>query len=178
VSVASPPHIVKMDIIQGAYSPHHPLAKSNPFPGYALNAYDLYNSADPYLRPIRSSLASLQSRAYPIILPYLNNAALMAQDSPGIITVGILLLFLLIAMQILNFIRRVMMFWIRLMTRIMFWGGVVLLGAAVCQRGVGRSVEDIAEWGRELSDVWWKEYRRWEGYQNQARRSSTRGSWS
>ena len=138
--------------------------------GYALNAYDLYNSADPYIRPIRSAIYQLQVRAYPIILPYLNRAAVLAQDSPGIITVGVLLLFLLIAMQILNFIRRVMMFWIRLITRVMFWGVVVLMVAAVWQRGVGRTVDDIAEWGRELNEVWWREYRRWEGYQKQAQR--------
>lgn len=171
-----------MDIIQGTqrYICTN-LTTANELKGYVHNAYDLYNSADPYIRPIQSTLSSLQRQLYPILLPYLNKAAIMAQDSPGIITVGILLLFLLITMQILNFIRRVMMFWLRLVTRIMFWGGVVLLGAAVWQRGVGQSVEDIADWGRELSEVWWREYRRWEGYQNQAQRggrSSTHGRWS
>jgi hypothetical protein len=107
------------------------------------------------------------------MLPYLNRAAELAQDSPSIITVGLLLLFLLIMMQILNFARRIMMFWIRLISRLMFWGGLVLLGAAVWQRGVGRSVDDIAEWGHELSEVWWREYYRWDGYQNQAGRGGT-----
>ena len=58
------------------------------------------------------------------------------------------------------------MFWIRLMVRVTFWGGVVMLVAAIWQRGVGRTVEDAVGWGRELSEVWWREYRKWEGYQN------------
>jgi hypothetical protein len=148
--------------------------------GYAINAYNLYNSADPYIRPVRSAIYQLQTRAYPIILPYLNKAAILAQDSPGIITVGVLLLFLLISMQILNFLRRVLMFWIRLMTTVLFYGGLVLLGAAIWQRGVGRTADDMVAWGRELSEVWWREYRRWEGYQKQAQRGSARGTsrWS
>ena len=105
--------------------------------GYALNAYNLYNSADPYLRPIRTGMSQLQSHLSPLVLPYLNRLAVLAQDSPGILTVGVLLLFLLIVMQILNFVRRVMMFWVRILTTLVFYGAVVLLGAAIWQRGVG-----------------------------------------
>jgi len=67
------------------------------------------------------------------------------------------------------------MFWTRLVMRIAFWGGAILLVAAVWQRGVGRTAEDAVEWGRELSDIWWREYRRWEGYQNQGRRNVKAG---
>ena len=68
------------------------------------------------------------------------------------------------------------MFWIRLMTTVVFYGGLTLLVAAIWQRGVGRTADDLMGWGNELSDVWWKEYRRWEGYQNQARGGG--GTWS
>ena len=69
------------------------------------------------------------------------------------------------------------MFWVRVVTRLTFYAGIVMLGAAIWQRGVGRTVEDLMGWGQELSDVWWREYRRWEGYQNQAK-SGRGGRWS
>lgn len=75
-------------------------------------------------------------------------------------------------MQVLNLMRRVMLFWVRLTTKLVFYGGVVLLGAAVWQRGVGRTADDLVGWAGELSEVWWREYRRWEGYQNQAQRAA------
>lgn len=137
--------------------------------GYAISAYQLYHRADPYLRPVRSFIYNLQARSYPIILPYLNKAAVLAQDSPAIISVGIFALIVLVALQVLNFAHRFFMFWVRLVTRIFFWGGLVLLGAAVWQRGVGRTAEDVVMWGNELRDVWWREYRKWEGYQNQGK---------
>jgi hypothetical protein len=159
-----------MDIIQGAQS-------LDPFPlhsrptlhgtGYALDAYQLYHSADTYLRPVRSALSSMQARASPAVGPYLDKAAVLAQDSPGLVMVGVLLLLLLVVMQLLNFVRRLVMFWVRLVARLLFWAAIGLLVAVVCQRGVGRSVEDVLGWARELSEVWWREYRRWEGYQNQ-----------
>lgn len=53
------------------------------------------------------------------------------------------------------------------MVRIAFWGGVVVLGCVVWQRGVGRTAGDVGAWGQELGVVWRREYERWEGYQKQ-----------
>ena len=61
------------------------------------------------------------------------------------------------------------------MFQVLFYGGIVVLVMVVWQRGVGRTVGDLAEWAREIKDVWWKEYRRWEGYQNQGRVSGVVG---
>ena len=60
------------------------------------------------------------------------------------------------------------------MVQVLFYGGIVVLVMVVWQRGVGRTVRDLAEWAQEIKDVWWREYRRWEGYQNQGR-MRTRG---
>jgi len=77
-----------------------------------------------------------------------------------------------------------MVWWFKVMVRITFWAVVVLLVSAVWQRGVGRTVDDLMGWGRELGDVWWREYRRWEGYQNHGRnqarmmgRTNARATW-
>jgi len=91
-------------------------------------------------------------------------------------------------MQVLNFIRRMMVWWFKLVMRIAFWTVVVLVISAVWQRGLERTAGDLVGWGQELSEVWWREYRRWEGYQNQGRpqgrnpgpmmgRTNARASW-
>ncbi|KAF8867009.1 hypothetical protein BDZ45DRAFT_710068 [Acephala macrosclerotiorum] len=131
---------------------------------YALQLLHLYDTSEPYTRPITSTLTSLRTQLSPLILPYLNRLAILAQDSPALISVGILLLFLLISLQILAWMKRVMMFWFRLVMRLVFWGMVGVAVSVVAQRGVGRTVEDLMRWGGELNGVWWREYERWEGY--------------
>jgi len=140
-----------------------------------LQTLRLYHEADPYIRPIKSSLSSIYASLYPTLLPFLNRLALFAQDSPALVSVGVLLLFLLIAVQILGFIKRVLVWWFKLVVRITLWGLLAVLIGVVWQRGVGRTVADAAGWGQELGEVWWREYRRWEGYQKQqAGRQGTR----
>jgi hypothetical protein len=51
--------------------------------------------------------------------------------------------------------------------KVLFWVGLVLLAFAVWRRGVGQTAQELWNWGDEVQAVWWKEYRRWEGYQNQ-----------
>lgn len=126
-----------------------------------------YHASEPYTKPITSLLTTLKNETYPLILPQLNKLAVLAQESPAIITVGLFLLVVLIALQILAIMKRVMMFWFRLVMRLIFWGGVALVVSLVMQRGVGRTVEDLMRWGGELSTVWWREYERWEGYQKE-----------
>lgn len=67
------------------------------------------------------------------------------------------------------------MFWVRVVYRLVFWGGLAILIAVVAQRGMERSVGDLMDWGRELSEVWWREYRRWEGYQKMQQQSQGTG---
>ncbi|KAH6678123.1 hypothetical protein B0J14DRAFT_697164 [Halenospora varia] len=89
---------------------------------YTYQALALYHDLDPYLSPVRSTISQTRATLYPIVLPYLNLALDFAQDSPAIISVGVLILFLLVSLQILSWIRRIMMWWFRLVMRIMFWG--------------------------------------------------------
>jgi hypothetical protein len=162
-----------MDIFQGTQADMHNIAfvgTANPLrAGYSPYLITLYRHLDPYLRSATSILYTIQSTITPFLLPVLNHAAVFAQDSPAVITVGMLLLLLVISMQILNFARRLIAFWTRIMFQVLFYGGIVVFVMVVWQRGVGRTVRDLAEWAQEIKDVWWKEYRRWEGYQNQGR---------
>jgi hypothetical protein len=151
------------------------LLKQKPYPRteYALTITHNISNLTPYLLPIyntlQQSLTTVRTQVAPIVLPHVNKALVLAQDSPGIISVGILILLLLIVLQIVNIVRRIMMFWVRLLTRILFWGGIALVIAVVWQRGLSRSANDLLNFGQEISDVWWGEYRRWEGYQNRGK---------
>ena len=49
------------------------------------------------------------------------------------------------------------MFWVRLATRIVFWGGAIVLVLWVVNRGADGAMEDVAYWTR----VWTGEYEHW-----------------
>jgi hypothetical protein len=134
----------------------------------AYQALNLYHQADPYLTPLRTSLSTLSAQAQPLLLPILNRAVVFAQESPALISVGMLLFFLLIAVQILSFAKRILMWWFRLVIWIVFYGLFAVLIAVVWQRGVGKTVVDLVGFGKHLNEYWWREYEKWEGYQNRA----------
>lgn len=98
-------------------------------------------------------------------MPLLNRAAVSAQDAPGLLTLGVLLLLILIVLQIINVLRRIVMWWIRVLWWVSVTAVLVLAASLVYQRGPERTIEDVAWAARHLSDIWWREYRRWEGYQ-------------
>jgi hypothetical protein len=123
-------------------------------------------------------LYTLQSYLTPLLLPLLNRAAVFAQDSPAIITVGLLLLVFVISLQILNLARRMIVFWTRILFQVLFYGGLVVLSMVVWQRGLGRTAGDLADWAVEIRQVWLMEYRRWEGYQNQGRGGVKAGNYN
>jgi hypothetical protein len=91
----------------------------------------------------------------------------MAQDSPAIGTLVVSFILLVIGLQILDFARRVVWSATRALLKLVFWAALAMLALAVWRRGVGRTAQDLWDWGDELQAVWWREYRRWEGYQGQ-----------
>lgn len=127
----------------------------------------VYHTVDPYLRPLRSSLGALYAKAFPLLLPILNRLAIFAHDSPAIITLALFLLVLAISLQILNFARRVVVFWTKVFAKLVFYGVLLVLAMTVYQRGLMETAGDLLNWGTEIGEVWMREYRRWDGYQNQ-----------
>lgn len=135
----------------------------------------LYHTASPYLSTVQAQLSSLYTQALPLMSPLLDRVAIFTHDSPAIVSVAILLLVLILAMKLLGFVQRLVMWWVRMVVRLTVLCVVVVLVSVVWQRGVGRTAEDLAGWLSELGEVWWREYRRWEGYQ---RESQMRGGGS
>lgn len=170
-----------MDILQSGQSSSHkiyPAPANQTLPGLTPQLLSIYQTLDPYLRSANNMLYTLQSYLTPLLLPLLNRAAVFAQDSPAIITVGLLLLLFVISLQILNLARRMIVFWTRILFQILFYGGLVVLSMVVWQRGLGRTAGDLADWAVEIQQVWLMEYRRWEGYQNQGRAGVKAGNYN
>ncbi|KAI0999811.1 hypothetical protein K3495_g8387 [Podosphaera aphanis] len=134
------------------------------FQELAAHLIQLYYAAEPYLSSIHRSLAAFYSRAEPLLLPHFNALAQWAYASPSILIVGLFILILFILLQTINFIRRVLAFWMRLLVKLTFWGAVVALIAVLWQRGVWRTLGELEAWCTEVAAVYWREYKRWENY--------------
>lgn len=62
-------------------------------------------------------------------------------------------------------LRRAVMFWVRMFTRLVFWGSVLVAGVYVWGRGWEGAVDDVSTYGGEVARVWMREYRRFEDAQ-------------
>jgi len=128
---------------------------------YFLSAIHLYNSADPYLQPLRNTFYTIQSRTLPILTPYLDTLANYAANSPGLLMVALAVILLYLAKVVLAWIWRTILFWLR----ITFYAVVVLALAMAWKRGFEETGRDLGRWAGELGQFWMKEYERFEGYQ-------------
>ncbi|KAH7383602.1 hypothetical protein BKA64DRAFT_712480 [Cadophora sp. MPI-SDFR-AT-0126] len=143
---------------------------------YTIPLLNLFHTLEPYTRRPILTLHTLYTQYSPILIPYLDSLLRTLHTSPAILSLAALLLLLIIAMQILYFVRRVMMFWFRLVVRLVFWGVIGVLVAVVWQRGLERTLGDLVQWGGEVGDVWTREYRKWDGVGNQGGGSGKRST--
>lgn len=130
-------------------------------------ALQLYITAKPYLNSFQNSLLTLQNQIEPLLVPHLNTLTQWAYTLPSIMTVCLFVLSLFIILQIFNFIRRIIAFWLRLAMKISVWALIMIIVSLVWQRGLERSLGELGDWGREIVNVYWREYERWEGYGSQ-----------
>lgn len=164
-----------MDLLQGTYKRIEHFIPISQYPDLPLEFLRLYHFIQPYTTPITSLITTVKNETYPILLPQLNKLAILAQDSPAILTVGVFLLLLLIALQILAMMKRMVMWWFSLIFRLLFWGMVGVVVSLVWQRGVENTFSDLYGWGETLGRVWWREYERWDGYQKQSQQQQRFG---
>jgi hypothetical protein len=75
-------------------------------------------------------------------------SALLASSTPDLLSVLLLLAILYISLRILDYARRVVMFWVLLIFRLVFWGSVIGAGLYVYNVGVEKTSRDIGWlWG-------------------------------
>jgi hypothetical protein len=73
-------------------------------------------------------------------------------QKPDLATLALLLLIIFLS---LNMLLSTVMFWLRLATKILFWGSLAIVGLWMWTRGPEGILQDLAYWGR----AWTEEYR-------------------
>ncbi|KAH7170832.1 hypothetical protein EDB81DRAFT_181106 [Dactylonectria macrodidyma] len=126
----------------------------------------------------RGAVAQLQhllSAAYPVLQPLFERLLDAMAENQGLVGVIASLLVLATVLVVLNWIRRLLMWWTRLALRVASWAALVAIAAWVWDRGVFESARDVAVGGGKivgylafLKDVWVDEYNRYEAQQGMA----------
>ncbi|KYK59965.1 hypothetical protein DCS_01099 [Drechmeria coniospora] len=121
----------------------------------------------------------------PHVAPVGDWALRVIADNQGIAGLALLLAVLTVVVVVMNWLRRLVVWWTRLALRLVFWSVVVAVAAWVWNRGVVESLEDALDVGGRvvgyaavLKDVWLAEYHRYESQQNSGyggASASTRG---
>lgn len=109
----------------------------------------------------------------PLIQPLLDRMTQMLYDSPDIVVLVFLLVMVVMIIQVLSWIRRLMVWATGLLFRMLFWAGVIAGIAVVIRRGPEKSLRDmvvvfskIAGYAASLKDVWLSEYQRYDAQGN------------
>jgi len=106
-----------------------------------------------HFTPLFSSQLSYVRNEYvnPYILEPLS--ALLTSSTPDLVTVLLLLLLLYISLRILDYARRVIMFWVFLILRLAFWGLVIGGGIYVYNVGPDKVFRDFGWFWEALQGV-------------------------
>lgn len=145
-----------------------------------LNQHVL-NPSSP-LQTLRRQFADLLSTLYneimaPLLRPILDRLTQALNNSPDVVVLAFAVVVFLLALQVLLWVRRVVAWFTTLLLRLVFWSCVVVVGAAVWQRGPDQAAKDLAAlvgavagYGSLLysytRDVWLREYERYEAQQS------------
>ncbi|CAN8098672.1 unnamed protein product [Discula destructiva] len=105
----------------------------------------------------------------PLLNPLLMRFNALLTNSPDIVVLFLVVLVFLVAIQILAWIRRIMMWLTGLVLRLMFWSLVVAGVAMLVQRGPDKTARDLAALGDWVlrcvdyfKDFWMGEYQRYD----------------
>lgn len=92
----------------------------------------------------QSTIDHLSSMRADFVEPYILRplAGLVALSTTDLVSFFIMVIVLYISLRILDYARRVVMFWVMLVVRLVFWASVVALGFYVYNVGVARAVEE------------------------------------
>jgi hypothetical protein len=112
-----------------------------------------------------SYLLSSSNPFRPYILPFLSYTSIIkaytaplltaVTQKPDLATLALLLVIIFLSLKILNMLVNTVMFWIRLASKIIFWGSLAIAGLWMWTRGPQGVMEDVGHW----SGVWTAEYK-------------------
>ncbi|KAH6606413.1 hypothetical protein Trco_005566 [Trichoderma cornu-damae] len=112
----------------------------------------------------------------PLVRPLLDRALSLLAEHQGALDMLVLVAVLATTLVVLNWIRRIILWWTRLAFKAVFWAAVVAVAAWVWNRGVLVSARDATVVGAKvmgymavLKNVWLDEYKRYERQQASGR---------
>lgn len=111
----------------------------------------------PYLRQMYSFISTAQS----YITPLLNQVS----RNPDLATVALLLVILFVSLKILNMLWQTVLFWLRLVRKVAFWGGLSAFALWMYTRGPDGVWQDVEYW----MQVWGQEHNYWKDKERAAR---------
>lgn len=117
----------------------------------------------PYARQVFGIISTLKSYLIPIID--------QLSQKPDLATIALLLIIVLVSLKILDMLYQTVMFWIRLVWRVVFWGGLAALALWMYTRGPDGVAEDM----QYLFETWNGEYQNFKDQERVARLMHQRG---
>ena len=100
-------------------------------------------------------------------------------SNPDLTTIVLLLIILVLSLKMLDMLVRTVMWWIRLVTRLIFWTAVLGTGYWLWQRGFDGAVKDFEAWRH----IWAQNYEYYQRQELNARNANgaglrgTQGAW-
>ena len=105
-----------------------------------------------------SFMFTLQSTFTSTLLPLISSTLSSITTKPDLASIVLLLVVLFLSLKVLGMLLNTVLWWVRLVFRLAFWGGIVGVGLWVWIRGAEGVVGDL----QSLSGVWAEEYRYWQ----------------
>ena len=124
-------------------------------------AYLFGDHAPIYLNPYVRQMYGLIGTVKAYLLPLIEQVS----QKPDLATIAVLLIIVFVSMKILDMLYQTVMFWLRLVRRIIFWGSLAVVAVWVYNRGPDGMADDVAYWWQ----TWNKEHQYWKEQERTAR---------
>ncbi|KAH8675881.1 hypothetical protein BX600DRAFT_494307 [Xylariales sp. PMI_506] len=106
---------------------------------------------------------------WPLLQPVFARIGDMLSDSPDIIFFAALVGIVAVALQIVLWVHRLLMFWTRLVTRALMWAAVAAVIAVIWQRGPEAAIRDVVVFVSKavgyatiVKNIWLAEYQKYD----------------
>lgn len=117
--------------------------------GYVRQFLGLVNTARGYISPLIEQVA----------------------HKPDLATVALLLVILLVSLKLVNMVYQTVLFWLRMVRRVVIWGGMASIAIWLYSRGPEGAAADLQYWYQ----TWTGEYQRWKDQERVARLLNQQG---
>ncbi|KAK3900431.1 hypothetical protein C8A05DRAFT_35933 [Staphylotrichum tortipilum] len=136
--------------------------------------------------PLPTLLTYLHTLTTTTLLPLLttlaSQVATLLSSSPTLVAAATTLLLFLVLYRLLRLLQRILLFWTRLLFRLLFYAAAGLIASAVWQRGVERTAQDLMVFGSRVGGwvmmvvgIWVREYEKAQEMQAQGQPGQGRG---